>query len=97
MEWITFVEDDFLGVFAGMALKDFALPIAFLLWLFILYIPLKGIDRRDVVAGLLYTLYCVTSGIVIFFAIPNFQPTWRSFGLHFCLAAVCGSIAAYRW
>ncbi len=65
-----FFANFFGGIFYGLTLADFAIPLLLLLWSPILFIRLPGVDFREISTGLVYGAYCVLSGLVVVILCP---------------------------
>lgn len=96
-EWWTFVEKDVLAIFAAFSPKDLQYPLALLLWVIVVSMPMHGVDRRDRIVGICYTLYCTATGITLFLALPEAVKSFSDVGLHLAIFSVLAAISAYRW
>lgn len=83
--------------------KDFAITeiftlIGIMLWLIILALSLRGVDRRDGITGMTYVLFMVAAGATLVFAatdrITGGQAD-RSFQSVVIIAF--GAVAGFRW
>lgn len=97
MEFVEFIEQDVLATFAGLDSKDLAIPLSALAMIVLFIIPLKFIDRRDLICGLMYVLYCVAAGTILFFGVPGVQDGLTAIGAHLAFTCLLGAAAAYRW
>ncbi len=95
--WLEFIEQDLLVIFSGLEGRDLAIPVCSLAMLMLLLVPLKSIDRQDVICGMIYVVYCVAAGTIFFFAIPGVQDGLTAIGLHLAFTCLLGAVAAYRW
>lgn len=96
-DWMIFLLTDAKKGWDELSPTDFAQPSFLAIWGVIVAMPLMGIDRRDVIAGLVYTLFCVAAGAALVFALPmEFipEPNFRS--MFSTLLAMSG-IAGLRW
>ncbi len=89
---------DLLESYRALRAVDLALPTFFCLWLVILLMPLRGIDRRDPYGGAMYMLYLAASGVALIFALPRkYVATSPSLAVQL-VAVICIILAAaLRW
>lgn len=76
---------------------DFALPSFICMWFLILLTPLHGMDRRDPIAGSVYTLFCMGAGVCLMFAIPKAYIELPSLTTQIVSISAMASISAFRW
>lgn len=96
-DWMIFLLTDLKKGWDELGPTDFAQPSFLGLWGVIVFLPLAGIDRRDIIAGLVYTLFCVAAGAMLVFALPmQFIPAPTFRNMIFTLLAMAG-IAGIRW
>ncbi len=69
--WYEILIQDIKNAAFEITLQQLIRPGFFLLWLAILAMPLRGIDRRDFVAGLMFILVAVATGVAMIFALPQ--------------------------
>ena len=69
--WMQLLLKDILDAIFGLRPVDFAFGTFITMWLIILFMPLIGVDRRDPIAGMVFSLYCVASGAALVFALPQ--------------------------
>lgn len=94
--WLFF--RDIYEAWKGIQAVDLAAPSFILLWLFIVLLPLVGIDRRDKVAGMVYTLYCTAAGVALMLALPqNILKRDEDPAGQFFLTAGLAGVAYFRW
>lgn len=86
----------------AMVVKDFTITeittlVGLILWSLLLFVPLKGIDRRDNITGLTYLLYLLAGGVTLAIAIPGKLTTIRD--LHWQAGAVVAFalVAGFKW
>jgi accessory gene regulator protein AgrB len=96
-DWWEFIQKDLIALFAEFALKDMQYPFAMILWITLVSFSLQGIDRRDHIAGMTYTLYCTTTAIVFFLAMPYSYPSINDIGVHIAFVSLFVGITSYRW
>ncbi len=97
IDWWAFVQQDLTVIFTGLDSRDWLYPLSCILMLVIFWLPLHGIDRRDQICGLLYIVYIIAAGTVLFFAVPGVEKGMAAMGLHLAFISLLGSAAAYRW
>lgn len=97
IDWWSFVRQDMALILSALESRDFIYPMSCLLMLMIFFMPLRGIDRRDFICGLIYTVYIIAAGTILFFAVPGVGTGFTALGLHFAFVASLGSAALYRW
>lgn len=97
LDWITFLADDIHQAILAIELKNLAYPTYIALWLIILFFPLSGIDKQDPIAGLVYILYCLGSGVTLFFALPGNFTKNSDIKTHLMVCLSMGLCACYRW
>lgn len=97
MEFAEFIEQDILAIFMGLEGKDLAIPVSCLALIILFIMPLKLIDRRDVICGLMYVLYCVSAGTILFFGVQGVEDGLTAIGAHLAFTCLLGAAAAYRW
>lgn len=96
-DWILFTIRDFHRGVSELQPSDLAQPVGVLLWLIILAVPLRDVDRRDINGFLVYCLCSLATGVTLCFALTEeFTPqltasTLVSTSLVFVL------FAALRW
>ena len=69
--WFTDIVKDIHDSWYQLRTVDFAQPVFVLLWLFIVFLPLGQVDRRDILAGLVYSLFSLALGVALIFALPK--------------------------
>jgi len=86
------------GAFADLTIRDGAFLACFLLWLVVLFLPLKAIDRRDPTTGFTYVAYMMLVAVVLVLVLPehiaNIQPPQN---FHLGLMAGLATVAGWRW
>ena len=97
LDWWTYIERDVQALWYSLSFSDLQYPFAFLLWIIIIRMQLLGVDRRDTITGICYTLYCAATGVTLFFALPGTAKSFSDFGLHLTLISLFSGVAAYRW
>lgn len=96
-DWWEFIQKDLLAIFAEFSSKDLQYPFAMILWIVLVSFSLQGIDRRDHIAGMTYTLYCTTAAIVFFLALPGNYTSITDIGVHIAFVSMFVGITSYRW
>lgn len=71
MENFALLWHDIKESFAGITMLEVSKQALFGLWLIILFMPLKGVDRRDMLACLVYTMFMGAAAATLFYAIPK--------------------------
>ena len=97
IDWWAFVQQDLTVIFTGLDSRDWLYPLSCFLMLVIFWLPLNGIDRRDQLAGVMYIVYIIAAGTILFFAVPGVEKGMGAMGLHLAFISLLGSAAAYRW
>lgn len=69
--WLELLVRDITDAVLGLRPVDFAFGTFVMMWLIILFMPLIGVDRRDPIAGAVFSLYCVASGAALVYALPQ--------------------------
>lgn len=67
---VSYFAHDF-AMTAMRYMKDWVRVVCITLWILILLIPLKGINRRDPISGMMYSLFCTAAGTALLIAIPQ--------------------------
>ncbi len=96
-DWIDFILKDFLAIFSDFSSKDLQYPFAFVLWIILISLKLHGVDHRDHIAGLSYTLYCTTVSIVLFLALPQAYTSIDDIGVHVAFVSFIIGVTSYKW
>ncbi len=96
-DWLEFIQKDLLAIFAEFSMKDLQYPFALVLWIILVSLPLHGVDRRDHIAGMSYTLYCTATAIVLFLALPGSFLELSDIGLHIAFVSFFVGVTSYRW
>ncbi len=96
-DWLEFIQKDLLAIFAEFSMKDLQYPFALILWIILVSLPLHGVDRRDHIAGMSYTLYCTATAIVLFLALPGSFLTLGDIGFHIAFVSFFVGVTSYRW
>lgn len=96
-DWWEFIQKDLLAIFAEFSSKDLQYPFALILWVILVSLPLHGVDRRDHIAGMSYTLYCTTTAVVFFLALPGSYTSIADIGIHVAVVALFMGVTSYRW
>ena len=68
-----------------------------LLWLILLSLPLRGIDRRDWGAGVTYVLFHVATGTALVLGLSRGLSAERDVLLQLAAILALGSVAGVRW
>jgi hypothetical protein len=96
-DWLEFIQKDVLAIFAELSMKDLQYPFALILWIILVSLPLHGVDRRDHIAGMSYTLYCTATAIVLFLALPESFMDLADIGFHIAFVSFFVGVTSYRW
>ncbi len=96
-DWLEFIQKDLLAIFAEFSMKDLQYPFALILWIILVSLPLHGVDRRDHIAGMSYTLYCTATAIVLFLALPGSFLELGDIGFHIAFVSFFVGVTSYRW
>ena len=71
MEAVALLTHDIREILSGITMLEISRQGLFALWLLILFLPLKGVDRRDMLACLVYTMFLGAAAATLFYAIPK--------------------------
>ena len=94
---VLFIFKDLHDAWAAIEPVDFAKPSFIGLWLILLLTPLKGVDRRDLLAALVYTLFCMASAVILVFILPEtFSPPEPMLNI-FATTVFLSLLAFARW
>lgn len=96
-DWLIILWSDIKNSILSVETNDLARPSFFALWIAIVALPLRGIDRRDPIAGLVYILYCMAAGAALLYALPQYYiqpPSLKAMNVTVC---VMGIVAGVRW
>jgi len=89
---------DIMALFGSLSIVDASKIGYTLLWLIILMTPLTGVDRRDAIACLVYTVFISAAAVTLFFALPSIvgvdESTFRD---QFLTVMIVSAIACLRW
>jgi hypothetical protein len=96
-DWLEFIQTDALAIFAELSTMDLQYPFALILWIVLVSLPLHGVDRRDHIAGMSYTLYCTATAIVLFLALPGNFTDFAEIGIHIAFVSFFVGVTSYRW
>lgn len=96
-DWLEFVGKDVLAFFAELSMRDLQYPFALLLWVILVSLPLHGVERRDHIAGISYTLYCTATAVVLFLALPGSFLDAADIGFHLAFISFAIGVTSYRW
>lgn len=96
-DWWEFIQKDVLAIFADLSTKDLQYPFALVLWVILVSLPLHGVDRRDHIAGMSYTLYCTVTAIILFLALPGSFLNLADVGFHIAFVSFFVGVTSYRW
>jgi len=96
-EWLAALANDIRESWELLQAVDFALPSFACLWLLIVLLPLKGMDRRDPISGAMYTMFCMAAGVALMFALPQRYIPNPSLGVQVVGVMLMGFAGAFRW
>jgi hypothetical protein len=97
-EWINLIISDLAGSWQDTTTSELSIFGFLLLWVFILAFPLKGIDRRDFVSGLCYTLFCTAAGVMLIIVLPQGQRFgWHNLGGQAFEISGMALVSIIRW
>jgi hypothetical protein len=96
-DWFEFIQNDVLAIFAELSMKDLQYPFSLILWIVLVSLPLHGVERRDHIAGMSYTLYCTATAIVLFLALPGSFVDLADIGFHIAFVSFVVGVTSYRW
>lgn len=90
--------DEVLKAFFDVAVADLAGLAGGVLWLIVIALSLKTIDRRDNMAGASYVLFMTGAGVAMVIAIPARLKHAYDLSLrHLMITSALATIAAARW
>ena len=89
--------DETINAMIDLPPKDLALIAGLGLWLFMLAMPLRGIDRRDTATGFTYALFMTAAGVVLILAMPDGQRILAHSRQQLTAAISMSSLAILRW
>jgi hypothetical protein len=96
-DWFDFIQKDALAIFAELSVKDLQYPFALILWIILISLPLHGVERRDHIAGMTYTLYCTSTATILFLALPGSFTDYKDIGFHIAFVSFFVGATSYRW
>ena len=96
-DWLILLLIDLEDVAIEVRASELARPSMFALWLLILFMPIIGVDRRDVISGAMYVLYCMAAGAAMVFALPQELAGETSPATPHIVVSCMGAAAALRW
>ncbi len=96
-DWLLIIITDVRDGFMGITAEDLTRSVFFCLWLLTILIPLRGVDKRDHVAGMTYVLFSLGTGTALVLAVPqkligNPPPTTT-----LSILAVMAMASSFRW
>jgi hypothetical protein len=89
--------EDIVDAFASMSAQEWSVVVGSVMWLVLLWMPLRGIDRRDRIAGATYALWLGTAGFILILAVPRKMSASSYSSDHFFLLLALAAIAFIRW
>jgi multisubunit Na+/H+ antiporter MnhF subunit len=96
-DWWEFVQIDALAIFAELSLKDLQYPVALIAWIVLVSLDLLGVERRDHIAGMSYTVFCTAAAVFFFLAMPGNFTAYSDIALHVTFVSFVVGITSYRW
>jgi len=96
-EWVVALLEDVRVSWGEVQAIDFALPTFIGLWCLIVFLPLRGMDRRDPMSGAVYTMFCMGAGVCLMFALSKEYVANPTFGVQLISVSLMGLVAAVRW
>ncbi len=89
--------DDIVNAFASMSAQEWSVVLGYGMWFVLLVMPLRGIDRRDRIAGATYALWLGAAGLLLIMAVPGKMNDARYSSEHFFLMLALAAIGFLRW
>ena len=84
-------------VVLGVGIRDFSIPLGFLVWLIVLSLPIEDLDCQDAMTGTLYAAFVGTCGLGLVLGVPQlYSRTEDIVSMVVCSIAFYG-IPASRW
>jgi hypothetical protein len=85
------------GAFADLGLNALAVPVGIVTWLVIVFWPLRGVDRRDNMAGVTFVLFATAAAALMVLAVPRVLAASGDGTLRVATLGLFASAAAVRW
>ena len=83
--------------FGVLTFADYAPVVHVLLWSTCIAVSLKGIDRRDSVAGAVYVAFMAAAGVILIFAFPRYLNDTGEISTQMLVVALLMTAAGARW
>ena len=83
--------------FANMTVQEVSVLVGAGLWVLLLCMPLKNIDRRDNTTAVTYIFWMIAVGIVLIMALPNTMFGIMRSGDQLLLIFALACLASIRW
>lgn len=100
MEWDLYfrlLSEDIILIVKDLTYLDFLRPLGFCLFLGVMCVPLKTLDRRDEMTALMYTLFGLFGGSLLIIIYPDIFIGKSSIFHSLFLMLLFGWIPYYRW
>ena len=89
--------NEIVDAFLDIPVSTIAIIVGIIFWLGILWIPLKGVDRRDSVASMMYGLFMCFAATALFIVPKGTKPeTTNYLGIAVTMLVIFGA-AKFRW
>jgi hypothetical protein len=89
--------NEIIEAFLDIPVSTIAIIVGIIFWLGILWIPLKGIDRRDSAASMMYGLFMCFAATALFIVPKGSKPeTTNYLGIAVTLIVIFGA-TKFRW
>ena len=89
--------NEIIDAFLDIPVSTIAIIVGVIFWLVILWIPLKGIDRRDTTASLMYGLFMCFCATALFIVPKGPKPeTTNYLGITVTMIVIFGA-TKFRW
>lgn len=93
----TFLSGFLGGIFYGLSIADFAIPIGFILWCGIFLVSFKKIDCSHIISALLFICYCCFSGCVLTLVIPSTYQIDYGIRESFMMFVIFAIVSGFFW
>lgn len=97
-EGLILLWNDIIAMFTSVGVTELLRPALFGLWCVIVAMPLKGADRRDVLACAVYSVFLTAAAAVLIFALPNFLLRQKTtLNDQFITLMIIAALGSIRW
>jgi uncharacterized membrane protein len=97
-DWILYFIEDIREIWASITFADIAKAGFMSIWAVLLFLPLRGIDRKDASSLLMYALFMIFAGVTLVIVIPmKYVGSSYSLKDQVLLVVIMIAIAMSRW